>query len=229
MEYLRVFATTSYFKWFENQPKLSKLLLCFDVNRNYDPALQVKPVSVFGACNRDEELQTVAALFQTAPVSTVARRFAICITEKDCVEAGIEIDLTRGETGVHFVDTRHAELQGKLENFMRLANVVTQRIWEGESRFRIYSQHTILGEVAILSRQADGVDGDVIQRCKEVLDRLPNLHRFPDGRDVVELIGEMEDKEKNPITATRKLRINPGHGSLLRSLRDRLYELLGRK
>ena len=229
MEYLRVYATASWSQWFDKKPKLSMLLKCFDLDRNQESTKQVAPVSVFRARNQDEELQAVAAFFQTAP-GTVEKRYAICITEKDCGEAGIEIDFTHGQTGVHFVDARHADLKGTLDNFIQLANVITRRIWEGDNRYRIYSKHTILGEVAILSRLADGIDDGAIQGCNEVLAKSADLHRFPDGRDVVKLIGKMDDKKKEVlITATRKLQINAGNRSLLHTLRDRFLKLLLRR
>jgi len=229
MEFLRVHAKASYSQWFGTKPELSKLLECFGVPRNHGSAKQVKPVSVFGARNQDEELQAVAAHFQYSPV-TVEKRFTICVTKKDCDDAGIEIAFSRGNTGIDFVDARHADLKGNLENFIRLTNVVIRRIWEGENRFRIYAPHAILGELALLSRLSDGVDDLAIQRCIDVLGKTPDWYRIPAGRDVVELIGKMDDKKKEVlITATRKLQINAGNRSLLQSICDRFLKLIGRR
>jgi hypothetical protein len=65
MRFLRVFSQQGLVSnWLEQEPPLSKLLKCFDVNR---AASRLDPVSVYIVRSETEEAETVAALFQTTP------------------------------------------------------------------------------------------------------------------------------------------------------------------
>ena len=226
MEYLRVFARRSFAeKWFGKEPKLSQLLECFDLKRNLAPNQPLSPVSVFRARNHREELQTVAALFQITPKGT-EKRYAVCITKDDCDEAGVGVDPTRGQTGVSFVDFRHSDLTGKLENFIELTKVLTRRIWEGENRIHTYSAHAILGEIAVFSRLPDAIDDAAQDRCRQVLDKSPESFCFPPDRDVVEISGKMDDRERIVVTAVRELRVAADADRLLGRLRQWLIQRL---
>lgn len=226
MEYMRVFSSPTITKWFDKSPKLSQLLKCFDAQRNLDTKKSVTPVSVFHARNQKEELQNVAAIFQNN-VRTVAKQFAICIRKSDCSEAGIEIDTTHGKTGIACVDARHADFKGTLENLIELARVLTQKICEGENRVRIFSQHAILGEIAVFSRTSNGIDEFAKKRCNQVLKKTTDLFKFPnDARNVVEILVKMDDKQDMTVTALRKLVKNIGHDSLIERLRYWLIDKL---
>ncbi len=224
MEYLRVFTTQSYAtEWFNKKPDLSTLLLCFDMARAHETNTPVSSVSVFRAYSHQEELQNVAALSQNSRAKA-KKRFAICVTDADCAEAGVKIEQTPGNTGVSVADARHSDLNGDLGNFIKLTKVITRRIYEGENRFRTYSSHAILGEIAIFSRLEKEFDDDVRSRCKLVLEKSPGLWQFCDDRDVVEIYGTLTDKKNAgvSITATRPLRLATESDGLWHRLLRRL-------
>ena len=76
MRFLRVFAQQGLVSnWLEQEPPLAKVLKCFDFNRM---ASRIDPVSVYVVRSEREDVETVAALFQTTP-GTPETRFGSLI------------------------------------------------------------------------------------------------------------------------------------------------------
>lgn len=203
MDYLRVFKTPSFSNWCGCKTNLSSLLKTFAVSRRDRGRLTC---SVFGYNNRAEELENVAALFQTKP-NSVDRRFGIWLTNQDCEEAAIALMRTEGQTGVRSVDQRHFELGGTADNFVDLTMSLVRRIWQGEDRVRAYAALTILGELAMFSRTNEGIHDVVKRNCIDIFERSRG-----DGagcrlleHSVVELTGTViEDSTITSITVLRQ-------------------------
>ena len=161
MDYIRFFSREKGFNaWPNAAPEIKHLLDCFDVKLNMDASCPVVN-SVFHARNDVERLQNVASFFSTNP-RKAQKQFGLRITTEDCDRAGIQIAMNRGETGVRFVDERHADLVGTSTEFKSLATIIIVRIWEGEQRLQAFPPHSILGEVAVISNLADQVDDGAV-------------------------------------------------------------------
>src|SRR5947209_7684908 len=108
MRFIHGFAQQKHFgNWFDKEPPLSKLLECFEVNRQLTKPIEV---SAYAVESELEELEAVAALLQNAP-ATPDKRFGVLVSEADCAAAGIAIDPQEpGTTGIRRVDVRHVNL-----------------------------------------------------------------------------------------------------------------------
>ena len=131
MHYVRIFEKPSDFQqWYSVHPALHRLLGCFDIKRDL---VNPRPPSVFRARNVQEELEIAAALFQRNP-GTVEKRFAVRIAKTDCDAAGVTADPSPGQTGIPYVDGRHSDLNGSLDQYIELMRCVVAEIWRGEDR-----------------------------------------------------------------------------------------------
>lgn len=202
--FLRIFSRPNrYDAWVSASPQLSFLLDCFGIDRI---AQSVKPVSVFRATNPIEELQNVAAYLQTNQGS-VEKTFALRISDEDCQCAGIKVDSeARGETGLHLIDARHANLTGTPEAFIQLSVRIVGKIWEGEDRLRVFPSHQIIGEMAVLARlEENAIDPHARSRCHRVLEREADRFAYS-GDGCVQITGRLNDnKGEFPVCAVRQL------------------------
>ena len=220
MDYLRVFKTPSWFTaWSSTSPDLKRLLHCFEVQRLQGQSGEQSTLSVFRAQTDAERLQNVAALFQNDP-GTADKTFGIRLSSADCAEAGIRIEASDAATGVRFVDKRHADLVGTASEFESLAGIVIRKIWEGEQRLKVFSAHSILGEVAVLSHYIDHLDDGAKERCSRVLKKNEEKVRIQASVHV-ELCGKLTDKSGDvAITAKRVLSPKPPSPSIVRQIWD---------
>jgi hypothetical protein len=179
----------------------------FGSGQGYNPGRVIDDVSVFGALNHRHELQNVAAHFQMSPGS-VEKRYAVIITKQDCLKAGIEFSPSPGNTGCICVDNRHANLVGKLDNFVALVQHIVRRIWAGENRVHFYAAHALAGELGVFSCLQRGVTDGVITNCKASLDRSKDYHEFPAGGEVVNVVGSLEDKTVNQRFNVERVLVN---------------------
>jgi hypothetical protein len=214
MRFLRGFSQQGLVSnWLEQEPPLAKLLKCFDINR---AASRFDPVSVYIVRDEHEEMETGAALFQTTP-GTPEKRFGILIDEQDCNAAGVEIDpAVRGETGVHTVDVRHADLSGTQEQFARLVVRILARMWQGEQRLRSYPAQQIASQLAVFSRlPPKRIHEAARANCLASLNRVSWCQVSPGGL-IVEVRGKLSDKEVHEIAAARSLISGRGISSVFR-------------
>lgn len=205
MDYIRFFSREKGFNaWSNVAPEMKHLLDCFDVKSNMEASVPVAN-SVFHAMNDVERLQNVASFFSTNP-RKAEKQFGLRITTEDCEKAGIQIAQIRGETGVRFVDKRHADLLGTPTKFKSLATIIIARIWEGEQRLQAFPPHSILGEVAVISQFIGQVDDDASERCSRVLERNRSMIHSQ-GSEYVDLCGQLLDGEHNvDVIARRRLK-----------------------
>jgi hypothetical protein len=203
MRLLRVFAKQSLTpNWLERSPPLPLLLQCFEVNRQKPSP---DPVSVFRVGSETEEAEAVAAVFLKTRESPV-KRYGIIVTDEDCREAGITLDLQeRGDTGILAVDGRHVNLRGEtVDQFGLLMAQIVQAMWEGEQRLRFYPAQQIAGQIAVFSKLPDNqIDPSTRQTCRDVLAQCSNWHAFEDTARLVMINGSLKDKGEFPVIAQR--------------------------
>jgi hypothetical protein len=208
--YLRICGRpTRLESWSNKRPKLSDLLECFGVPRQASSVK--KPPSAFWASCSSEELENVAAFFQTSP-SSPDKCFGIRFTAEDCAHAGVELDPgNRGTTGVPFVDGRHVDLRGTPDQFMTLVTRIVSKIWEGQDRVRVFPAHQILGEIAVLARlSGDDIEPEARSRCEQVLAKTPDWIAY--SQDCVTIRGKLDDKCEFPVTGVRRLKLRRQDG-----------------
>jgi hypothetical protein len=220
MRFIRVFAQqTCFANWQDKEPALSKLLQFFEVQPRTQHQVSV---SVFEVRSELEELESVAAVFQKTRTCP-EKRFGVLSTEEDCRTAGIEIDRNeRGNTGIHRIDARHANLIGTPDAFTRLVVEILQRIWEGEQRLRIFPAKQITGQVAVFFKlPAEEIQAASREDCECVLSKA-NCHQFIEEHSRVNIHGNLSDKRDIPVIATRS------YGSLAAPPDWRIRELTRR-
>ena len=201
MHFIRVHGQQTHFAaWTEKEPELSKLLLFFDIQASLPKEFVV---SVFEVQSELEELESVAAVFQTTRPSS-DKRFGVLVADEDCRKAGIVIDRSqRGKTGIHRVDSLHADLRGTPEQFSQLMVEILQRVWQGERRLRIFPAKRITGQVAVFFKlPQDEIDPATRTDCECVLSKA-NCHQFNEGNSTVEILGKLKGSTAQEIRALR--------------------------
>jgi hypothetical protein len=148
---------------------------------------------VYAAATEAEELQSVAAFYQSNCPKRADKLFGVCLTEDDCDVAGISIVADAdGNTGVADVDRRHANLTGSQQQFSGLIARILGKLWEGENRLRVFPAWQILGELAVLSRLADNqIAGKARESCQKVVDNHADMLKYSGDGSCVELKKEL--------------------------------------
>lgn len=208
MALLRVFEPEGWFKaWTSAKPKLEDLLKCLDITK---PAHPEAPISVFKATTAVEEVECVAAFYETFNRRETKIQYAIRVEGDDCRRAGICVEHRpdEGTTGIKQVDRRHFNLRGKQADFAKLAGVIVASLWEGQDRLRAFPAHSIRAQLAVFTCiDKFQIDPAASQRCKKLLERNPELQTISPDRKYVEICGELADGTQSiPIVATRHVR-----------------------
>jgi hypothetical protein len=204
MRFVRVFAQQGLVSnWLEKKPPLSKLLRCFDIDRRKpDP----EPVSVYEGRDELEELEAVAAVFQTSPTEP-EKRFGLLIDADDCRASGLTIDRgEQGRTGISRVDRRHVNLVGSQEQFAAVIVHILQAMWEGQQRLRSFPAQEIAGQLAVFSKLPPGqIHEDSRASCVSALN-LAAWHTFIEASESVEIRGKLDDNVPRDVVAVRSYR-----------------------
>jgi len=163
-------------------------------------------VSVYSAGNELEELEAVAAVFQTSP-SEPEKRFGLLIDEGDCRAAGVTVERDeQGKTGVGKVDARHVNLVGSQEQFAAAVVHILKAMWEGQQRLRSFPAQQIAGQLAIFSKLSRGqIHEDSRASCLAALN-LAAWHTFVEAKQFVEIRGELDDSMRRQVLAVRSYR-----------------------
>jgi hypothetical protein len=205
MRFVRVFAQQGLVSsWLEKKPPLSRLLKCFDIDRRRpDP----QPVSVYKAGNELEELEAVAAVFQTSPTEP-EKRFGLLLDEDDCRASGLTIDRgEQGRTGISKVDSRHVNLVGSQEQFATAIVHVLKAMWEGQQRLRSFPAQQIAGQLAVFSKLPRGQIHEDSRASSLSALNLAAWHTFIEASQTVEIRGALDDSVPRDVVAVRSHRI----------------------
>jgi len=209
MALLRVFEVEKWFKeWSGTRPNLELLLRCFDIDRR-NPAHPTEPISVFQASSATEELESVAAHFETFAGKRAQAQYAVRIERQDCRRAGINVQHSEeeGATGIDFVDARHFNLLGCQDQFIRLVIEIVARLWEGQDRLRAFPAHQIAGQLAIFLALAEEIaEPEAKERCRRTLNKSPDLCSYSPGSEQVRIEGGLADgNQLIPVVAIRSV------------------------
>ena len=206
MTFLRTFeGPNSFDTWFNKNPNLQQLLKCFDRN-----VVNLEPVSVHESFTALEEVECVAAHYETFNRSSLKKQFAVRVCLEDCRKAQIEVrhDANQGTTGVKFVDRRHYNLIGTQEQFANLVKEIVRGIWEGEDRVRAFPETQLHAQLSVFREMpSDLVEDEAKERCQKSLSGTGQQQNLsPDGR-YVEIDGWLNDEQGQSvrIKATRRI------------------------
>ncbi len=130
--------------WTEASPEQQRLLDSIMGREQPDEDGTYRSVSVYRADCWNEELENAAAYRSDVPKKVPERAFAVAFDSRDLASAGVSCkNTTTGTPGIQSVDSRHFELAGTRDQFLRLLENTVKRYAEDESVIRVYSREHI--------------------------------------------------------------------------------------
>ncbi len=184
-------------KWTDKSPELTQLLKCFEIIRDA-PAGKVLTTSLYLTEAAEDELAIVAALHQRSEHS-VDKRYAVRVEQGECEQSGLQVQPhIENKTGIRDVDRKHVNVSGTLDQFIRLMVRIVSEIWKGQDRLRIFTEHQILGQLAVFVKQSsERVEPEAQQRCLHCLSKSPDRFQFCDDVGIVRILGTLNDKTQS--------------------------------